>query len=149
MFMVFLLLLPDYNEPMHSLYQCLNFILHTHTHIHTHTHWHTVVAILRVSFVEELLTNMFTLTCTVIAYPRPDDTMAFWGRTSDGVRVMAEEMFTATDIDFTVTMTVIVPCEPESYRCMVANEQGTQHRDVPVCTEGGHVLVHIDIIMYI
>ena len=60
--------------------------------------------------------------------------MAFWERA--GEALVGEELFTATDIDFTVVITVVVPCEPEDYRCVVVNSQGTRRSGITICNEG-------------
>ena len=84
---------------------------------------------------------MVTLTCTAVSYPMPN--VSRWELSSeDGVVLGDEELFTVTDIDFTVMITVMVPCVPESYRCVVGNSQGTSCTGITICVEGKHDLFY-------
>ena len=53
--------------------------------------------------------------------------------------LLGKEIFTTTDVDFTVTITVTVPCVHEGYHCVVGNAQGLKRTENTVCVEGKHV----------
>ena len=116
-----------------------SFKEYSHTHTHTHTHTHSPVTPVLMVEQSAVDNNMITLTCTAIAYPQPFQNYVRWERVSDGIPLDTTQIFTETDIDFTVTITADVDvstCEPEGYRCVVNNTRGTTKRSVTLCSGG-------------
>ena len=85
---------------------------------------------------------MVTLTCTAVSYPMPD--LNRWERSSDDMPLIGVEEFTTTDFDFTVVITVTVPCVSGGYFCVVGNDRGIKRTGI-TCGEGKHVpSTHLD-----
>ena len=118
--------------------------LHTCTHTHTHAHAHAPVTPVLTVEQSAVVNNTITLTCTAIAFPSP--IAVLWQSISDVMTLNSIEIFTVTDIDFTVTTTTDVDlsvCEPDGYRCVAHNRRGMIRQSVTLCSGGCGSNAHI------